>query len=249
MLLGITYTADLPLPWEMSVGLGHLWTLAVEEQFCLLWPLLLAVAFRRKLAGRGVSVAAAICLTLMCWAGLYLAEKPSDVYSSPLTWASAMAIGGVGYYYRDAASRLAKKTTRTAGVLGLVCLVILSLTPNAKESYFTYFAWPGLIAVATMGMIIEVVRWKTVPFRILTPIKWLGQISYGAYLWNMPIVVWTRVIAPDSGHLKYISLLATIPATLIMAVVSWYTLEMIGKQWRKSLDRRTAQSVDYLTVI
>lgn len=241
VVLGVTYTADLPLPWEMSVGLGHLWTLAVEEQFYLLWPLILATAFRRKMSERSITLLVAICLIVGCWIGLFLAETPSDVYSSPLTWAASMAIGGVGYYYRDITAMWPRGLTRAASLLGIVALMIMSVTPDAKNNYITYFAWPSLIAIAAIAITVEVVRWTSIPSPFLKPFAILGKISYGAYLWNMPIVVWTRIFAPETGQLRSIMLLGTIPATLIAATISWYTLEAIGRHWRSALDSKGSQ--------
>lgn len=243
ILLGITYTSNLPLPLEMSDGLGHLWTLAVEEQFYLIWPVILAFAYRNKLGNKGVALFVAFCLTVANLIGLNLADEASDVYSSPLTWASSMAIGGLGYYYRHQIESVPRKITISCSILGLATLLFMSAVPGAKESYLTYIAWPTLIAVATLALIAEAVRWRTAETPFLKIFVILGNISYGAYLWNMPIVMWVRLIAPEGGVLRLVFMLGTIPLTLIMAALSWYSLEAIGRRWRADLDRRQVSGV------
>ena len=51
VLAGLGYLKDLPLPFDVSMAIGPLWTLAVEEQFYLIWPALLVLALRRTVRG------------------------------------------------------------------------------------------------------------------------------------------------------------------------------------------------------
>lgn len=238
--IALTYLADLPFADVLSGSITHLWSLAVEEQFYLVWPAFLLLGFvwigKRNLA-RWVG-GAAIALTGICWF-MALQIPAIDMYELPTTWASSMAIGALIYLLRDRLSFVRGRTAWAAA--SALVLLALCFVPNAKEMTATYFVMPGLIALAT-GVVILSLENAALPRpavlhaagRLLASI---GVVSYAVYLWNLPIATWwnAAVALPAWGDV------ATIPLTLGAAIVSWYSVEAIGRAGRARYDRRAAR--------
>ena len=92
VLVALTWTGNLPFG-HASDATFHLWTLATEEQFYLVWPALLGLAFARGRVGPVLVAVAAACL-LACVATLvWLAESPDLAYALPTSWAICFVIG------------------------------------------------------------------------------------------------------------------------------------------------------------
>jgi peptidoglycan/LPS O-acetylase OafA/YrhL len=206
----------------------------VEEQFYLLWPVTLFLFARSGQSLRIVALGAAGLLTMVCWGTLWAANEPADLYTLPTTWASAMAIGGAASLWRPLLDRIPRTLQVFGAVAGSAILIGLSLAKEAKDSPLTYIAWPTVIAVATVFVILQVSVWTVLPTRMLLPALWLGVVSYAAYLWNLPIRVWLHAWAPDAPSV-FMGL--TIPLTIAAAVVSWFTVEWAGRALRARFDR------------
>jgi peptidoglycan/LPS O-acetylase OafA/YrhL/lysophospholipase L1-like esterase len=203
-----------------SVGrpplLQHLWSLAVEEQFYVFWPLIfmgLMGLFRtRKRAMWAVLGAAAVSSLWM--AILYRPDlDPSRVYYGTDTRASGLLIGAaLAFIWLPVrrAAPFAEDTPRTwrarlrtelatdvidlAGLAALAALVVLYTHINEYQS-FLYRGGFTLVGLATLGAIAVAVhpRGRVVP-RLLGwgPLRWIGLRSYGIYLWHWPVFQVTR---------------------------------------------------------
>lgn len=179
--------------------LRHLWSLAVEEQFYVVWPLVFAAGWallRRRLLFV-VWIGAVVSAVVM--AVLYEPlTDPSRVYFGTDTRAVGLLVGaGLAFVTTPALLAVAVKgwarTRRElAGWGGLI--VLAALTALGSEFDPAMYRGGFLVAsVATMAVIVGAAS-PTTPARILSVplLVWIGRRSYGIYLWHWPVLMLTR---------------------------------------------------------
>ncbi|KRC47330.1 hypothetical protein ASE16_18675 [Leifsonia sp. Root227] len=216
--VALTYTANVPGLNHGSDDMSHLWTLANEEQFYLVWPILILLAVRFRKEWLTVTIAAAAIVAVL-GATILFTEPLVKIYTWPSTWTIAMVVGAACQLGRNRLSLVLRGVVaRIGGVVGLVGLVGLSFLPDAKSNPFVYLFGGAVIAVLTM---LVVWWWKDIAVMPAwsRPLVWLGTISYAAYLWNYPIGWWLRDLGVTDWQAPAILL------TVAAAAVSWFAVE------------------------
>ena len=166
----------------------HFWSLAVEEQFYLFWPILILILFRingRKGVFYGVLAVASLSFIF----SLYLTER-SPVWSFYIlpTRAWEMAIGALILF----ASDRSKKRFFSKPQWGLVAVLLVGIS---SFIYNENTAFPGTAAIvpvfATALLILSMGKWPPFldKFSRRVTVQWLGKISYPLYLWHWPVLV------------------------------------------------------------
>ncbi|MDF2993325.1 MAG: hypothetical protein K0S37_3839 [Microbacterium sp.] len=239
LVIGITYTGNLPIDLGSS-AIDHLWTLATEEQFYLVWPLILTFAIRRGRM-RTVILTTSAALILVVAATIVLTYPDVHrIYRLPTSWALAMIIGAAARIWNDRLISLLpiRPGQRAAvGAVAFVALLALSMIPEGKASPWSYFLLGPAVAVIAVVLMQIWSDWRSLPSPALRPLLALGTISYAAYLWNYPIVLWTRA-ASDAWWVP----VATIVLTILAATVSWWTVEVPAQRWRARMDAKAKQT-------
>ncbi|MBL0385897.1 acetyltransferase [Tumebacillus sp. ITR2] len=214
--------------------LGHLWSLAVEEQFYLLWPFLVALcvkfvpsrAWRTALVLLG-AVASAVAMALLYEPGV----DPSRVYYGTDTRAFALLIGAALAWVWPSAKlqeSLAKKARVSLDLAGGAGLLVILLMVWLTNQYQTFLYRGGfvLLSVATAMVVAMLAHPASRLANVLgaQPLRWLGVRSYGMYLWHYPIIVLTSP-AVDTGGLDVWRSLLQVALTIGIAALSYEFVE------------------------
>ncbi len=208
--------------------LQHYWSLAVEEQFYIVWPLLLAVvclgASRMSRIRLRVGVTAAV-VTVGSFVACMLQMNSSQPWAffSPHTRAFELSLGALTAVIPMHVSRTWQRVTSIAawgGLLGIVACV-------ASFSERTTFPGPWAIvpAVATTMVLRggNVLPWSPNALLRFAPFQWMGSRSYSAYLWHWPILI---VAVPAVGHeLSVAQGLACLVVALLLSELSFRFVE------------------------
>jgi peptidoglycan/LPS O-acetylase OafA/YrhL len=230
----------------------HYWSLSVEEQFYVVWPVLLAVGLavsRRTLVVAGVACAAIASALLM--ALLYRpGADPSRIYFGTDTRATALMIGVILAFVwplgrmTAAPSRGARLVLDVVGVGGLIALLAMM---HGWHDYDALLYRGGFVlaALAAAAMIAAAGHPASRLGDALgvRPLRWIGQRSYGIYLWHWPVMALTRP-GIDLTWSTWILIPAQVAVTFGLAALSFRYVEMPIRRrvaWRNIrawLDRR-----------
>jgi peptidoglycan/LPS O-acetylase OafA/YrhL len=207
--------------WTRAFGmglphyLGHTWSLAVEEQFYMLWPLILpgVLALGARLASRALGFVLILIVVVTSWrVWLALQGATTDrLYNGTDTRADALLFGSAlasGLAVPSFASRL----TSAARYLWFPAIVIFIAVPhilpwNDRRLSFGGFS---VVALAAATILIAVLNegWLA---RILgnPALVWIGQRSYGLYLWHYPLTCVLQFQMHPGRRLSFVEVVCT----------------------------------------
>ncbi|HEX8208038.1 MAG TPA: acyltransferase family protein [Solirubrobacteraceae bacterium] len=184
----------------------HFWSLSVEEQFYVVWPVLILLALV-LLRGRIAVVLGAVTAASFAWALHKTATDPSAAYFVTPARAWEFGVGGLLALAPPARSR------RLVSLAGLAAVAVAALAFSAGTPF------PGVAALLPVLGAAAVIRARAFSFR---PLERLGDISYSVYLWHWPLIV----LVPELGAL------ALLGATLLLGALTKVAVEDPARRLR-----------------
>jgi peptidoglycan/LPS O-acetylase OafA/YrhL len=207
---------DITRPWIF----GHLWSLSIEEQFYLLWPLAMKKWHRHK-------TAILVCVFLgtpVFRTVLYAVKAHGSIVGSLPVFADQLAIGCLLAVF-------APRLPLIRGVWAMSMALTMILIPwfpaiSPARTLFMLFVLRTLVHVSIAGVVLHVIQ---VPYRALNwaPVAWLGKVSYSLYLWQ-------ELFCSNAAlHAGYVLVLPALGA----AALSYYVVEQPMLRWRDRITR------------
>lgn len=227
----------------------HFWSLAIEEQFYLLWPLVMMVGltFMTKRGHLFRYVMMGAVLSALWMAILYEpGTDPSRVYYGTDTRAFSLLIGAalaIIWPSNKLATRVGKQGRLFLDVIGFVGLVIVMsmLCFSSQYDAFLYRGGMFIISIAAAMLIAALVHPASRIGLIMgvRPLQWIGVRSYGMYLWHYPIIILTTP-AVNTGEIHPVRMIVQLFLTVLFASLSW---EYIENPIRKGAIKKWWQTV------
>ncbi len=226
--------------------LTHFWSLAVEEQVYLLWPVLVAAAGRRSIIPLliGIACAGPFLRTATWLSGtqfqlpLLNADLPLAIYVLPWSHFDAFAIGGLAAMWPRACSKrslvlvwgvvafagYASEVIATGSVGPIEALGYGRAMPNAYK-----FLWGYSLLNLGFALLIQQVDRAAFGHALFEspPVRYVGRISYGIYIWHFPVIFLIQAAFYRSGEWPgtLVVVLLALAATLAIASASFHFVE------------------------
>lgn len=227
-LFAATYTMNWnrAFGWGPQWALGHTWSLAMEEQFYLLWPALLLLLPRKS----QLPSALIFTIIIVAWR-CHLAYAGADAertYNGFDTHADALLIGCLIRFIGEP-RRLPGLPAISAAALAAIAAIFAVMPLHSILSQSLGLSVAALVSALLIicarreGWLRSIFLWR--------PLVFTGRISYGFYLWHYPLLLLMKPLLPKSLALL------PVPLAYLLAIISFYTVEAYFQRMKDRLDK------------
>ncbi|WP_066272843.1 acyltransferase family protein [Hydrogenophaga palleronii] len=204
----------------------HLWSLGIEEQFYIVWPIVLWAAFRFRV--RLLGVVLVLALASFVYNVQYIGYDKTFVFYMPYTRAWELLLGAalayLNFHFAEGSRRGLWMTigAQCLSVLGVLCLAygFMNITPKT-----VFPGWAALAPVLGATLLIAAGPKALLNRYVLSikPLVWIGLISYPLYLWHWPIISYLHII--NSEPLSTRAGLFAIGGAILLAALTYLLVE------------------------
>ena len=221
-----------------AAPLLHTWSLGVEEQFYILYPLLLlAIARWRKNPAPALFVLCIVSFAVALWLGTW--ENESNFYLLPArAWQLGLGALVATGFFPAVRAPLAQGLAIT-GLIAITISFFIDADFSAELAVLPSLGAALVIAYGASGFVSNLLS--------LRPVRWIGMISYSLYLWHWPIMTYYRIFyGLDLGMAEEAGLIA---ASFLAAALSYYLVEQPFLRRFRSADSRKTALVGAVAII
>ena len=262
------YSGDPPL-------LRHVWSLAVEEQWYLIWPLAFVALRHSRLSRKGTAwLLAAVSASVMVWTYILHRGGPSSLWSpfavfdgvdrinfmylSTVTRASGLLLGAAAAFVWRPWRSPAAATSRGGWLLdgmGMFAVAMLGCIASVATLTDGYvYQWLlALVTVLSLVAVLAAVHPGALWLRgalSWRPLVEIGKRSYGIYLWHWPVFVFA-----DAYHGSGTRVAVALVITAVLSELSYRYIEMpvrrgeFGRWWRAAKERRVVPAISVAVIV
>ena len=202
----------------------HTWSLAVEEQYYVLFPLFLMLAWKwcKKWVGSLLLTVAIVSVLAAQWGSI---ARPSFTFFMLPTRGFEILIGALVSWFLNPQDRTIPISQSVSQLASLVGLVLVLYALFAFDSSTPTPSFSTLVPTVGTGLVIAFANKNNIVGKLLAW-KWfvgVGLISFSAYLWHLPLLVFARLISIDNP--SAVTVLALCLLSLVAGWLSWYFVE------------------------